>query len=81
MDDVIEEAVTVTSTVPRPGGAMAVMVVGDSTVKRVAGVDPKRTEVTSTKFVPEMVTVFPPESGPEAGERFVTAGPKKFVEA
>ena len=59
---------------------MAIMVVGDSTVKLVAGVDPNRTDVTSTKSVPVMVTELPPLAEPEDGTTCVTVGPKKFVD-
>ena len=71
---------TKTSTVPLPGGTVAIMVVSDSTKKLMAGVDPKVTAVTSRKFVPVIVTVFPPVVGPDFGEMAVTVGPKLFEE-
>ena len=60
---------------------MAIMVVGDSTVKLVAGVDPNRTDVTPKKFVPVIVTELPPLAEPEDGTTCVTVGPESFVEA
>lgn len=48
----------VTLTLPlAPAPTTAVICVGDTTVKRVASMFPKRTAVTSTKFAPLMVTV------------------------
>ena len=72
--------VTVTSTVPFPGGTTATMVVGDSTEKLSAGVDPKETALTSTKFVPVIVIELPPIEAPELEERPVTVGGPKYVE-
>ena len=58
---------TVTSTVPVPAGAVAVMVVELSTVK-VAGLPvPKSTAVAPVKLVPVIVTEVPPVVGPELG--------------
>ena len=45
MADVMPEAVTVTSTVPVPAGLVAVIVVGLTTVKLVAGTAVPRAEV------------------------------------
>ena len=59
---------------------MALMVVGDTTEKLVAGVDPNRTDVTSTKLAPVMVTEFPPAADPEDGLRNVMVGPRRFEE-
>ena len=61
------QLVTVTSTVPVPGGDVAVMVVELTTVKVVAGVLPNLTPVTQVKPVPVMVTVVPPVDGPLFG--------------
>jgi hypothetical protein len=44
------------------------------TVKLVAGKPPKLTSVAPSKFAPVMVTVVPPEVGPEAGLTDVTIG-------
>ena len=66
--------VTVTSTVPLPAGAVAVMVVGVLIVK-VAGLPgPKSTALAPVRFVPVMVTVVPPDVGPEVGLIAVTVG-------
>ena len=63
----------VTLTFPEePAPTTAVMLVGESTVKDVAGVPPKVTAVTPVKSVPVMVTVCPLEA--IAGAKSVTAG-------
>jgi hypothetical protein len=49
-------AVTVTSTVPLPGGAIAVIWVELSSVKLAAGVPPKLTLLAPSKFSPVIVT-------------------------
>jgi len=69
---------TRTSTVPVPGGTMAVIVVSEVTVKLEALAVPKRTFVTLKKFVPVIVTVLPPLVGPEFGLMLVTVSPKFF---
>ena len=74
MREVPPEAMTVTSTVPSPPGAIAVMDVGELTVKCEALADPKFTAVTSIKFVPVIVTEDPPCSGPTFGLTLVTVG-------
>ena len=66
--------VTVTSTVPVPAGAVALMEVALVTVKLAAAVDPNLTAVAPVKSVPVRVTVVPPEAGPLAGDRVVTVG-------
>jgi hypothetical protein len=65
--------VTVTSTVPVPAGAVAVIWVAEFTAY-VAAVAPKRTAVAPLNPVPVMVTVVPPASGPEVGLTPVTVG-------
>ncbi len=69
----------VTSTIPVPGGAVAVIVSSSSMVKR-AGVDPKKTcsgkLPVPTKRSPVMVTTVPPFVDPKLGERLVTIGGK-----
>ncbi len=55
-------------------GDTAVMEVGEFTVKLSAGLVPKSTWLTSSKFSPVMVTGFPPASGPTLGEEEVTTG-------
>ena len=66
--------VTVTSTVPVPAGAVAVIWVAELTVKPVALVAPNFTAVAASKLVPVIVTVVPPAVGPDVGEIDVTAG-------
>ena len=55
-------------------GEIAVILVEETTVNRVAATVPKRTLVAPEKPVPVMVTVVPPLVGPEVGEIAVTAG-------
>ncbi len=65
--------VTVTSTVPVPPGAVAVMVVALIDAKVVAGLlDPKSTAVTPVKLVPVIVTDVP--LYPVDGLRPITMG-------
>jgi len=66
--------VTVTSTVPVPAGAVAVMDVAEPTVKDVAATNPNRTAVAPVKAAPATVTCVPPASGPEEGLIAVTTG-------
>jgi hypothetical protein len=66
--------VTVTSTVPLPAGAVAVMLVGPLTVKDVAAVVPKLTAVAPVKLVPVIVTLVPPRVDPDVGFSAVTVG-------
>nr|WP_280295044.1 hypothetical protein [Nocardia abscessus] len=67
------EPVTVTCTLPVPGGATAVICVGELTVKMVA-VLPNRTVSGPVNPVPVMMTVLPPEAGPAVGEMAVMVG-------
>ena len=69
-----EGVVTVTSTAPCPGGAVAVIDVGESTLKLAACAVPKRTDVASSKLSPAIVTVVPPPAGPREGLIDVTVG-------
>jgi hypothetical protein len=73
VEDVPPTVVTVTSTVPTPAGAVAVIEVDELTVI-VAGVPPKLTAVAPPRSVPVIVTVVPPPRGPVFGEIDVTAG-------
>ena len=66
--------VTVTSWVPVPAGAVAVIEVPDFTVKVVAVVVPKSTADTAVNPVPVTVTEVPPAAGPAVGLIFVTVG-------
>jgi hypothetical protein len=50
------------------------MEVEELTVKLLAGMEPKETQVTWVKEVPVMVTEFPPAVVPVLGETFVTVG-------
>jgi hypothetical protein len=68
------DVVTTTGPVPTPGGATAVIVVGDMMAKVGAGIPLKLTAVAPLKPVPVIVTVFPPDSDPDAGESPVTMG-------
>ena len=72
--------VTVTSTVPVPAGAVAVMGWRSLTVK-VAVAVPNFTAVAPVKLVPVMVTEVPPAAGPELGLTPVTVGPVGGLEA
>ena len=72
--DVPPGVVTVTSMVPLPGGAVAVMLVADTTVNDEAAVEPNDTLVAPVKFVPVIVTLVPPAVGPDVGETDVTVG-------
>jgi hypothetical protein len=55
-------------------GETAVIVVAETTLKLVAGTDPKATLVAPVNPLPVIVTVVPPAVGPEAGEMAVMAG-------
>nr|WP_236565560.1 MULTISPECIES: hypothetical protein [Nocardia] len=65
--------VTVTCTVPVPGGAIAVIRVGESMVNVVV-VEPNRTVAGPVNPVPVITTLLPPEAGPKAGESEVMVG-------
>jgi hypothetical protein len=56
------------------GGAVTLIAVGDRIVNTGAVTPPNETDVTPERFVPLMVTVFPPERGPEAGTKLVIVG-------
>src|SRR5438270_516950 len=64
---------TVTSTVPLPGGAIAVICVVEALVIVAAAV-PNRTVGVPAKLLPLMVTAVPPATGPAAGPTAVTTG-------
>ena len=72
--DVPPVVVTLMSTVPVPGGEVAVIDVAELTVKPAAAVPPKVTAVAPVKLVPVMVTVVPPAIGPTVGEIEVIVG-------
>ncbi len=66
--------VTVTKTVPLPGGETAVSLVFESALKDFAFLEPKCTAVTLVKPEPKSVTTVPPVVGPATGEIRETAG-------
>jgi hypothetical protein len=66
--------VTVTSTVPVPGGEMAVIDVALLTPNDAAAVLPNLTAVAPVKFAPVIVTLVLPAGGPLFGEIEVTDG-------
>ena len=70
--------VTVTSTVPLPAGAVAVICVAELIVK-AATVAPNWTPVASLKPVPVIVTWVPPPVGPAFGLTEVTVGAASYV--
>jgi hypothetical protein len=49
---------------PVPAGDTAVIVVPFTAVTELAAVDPKITDCTPVKPLPEMVTLVPPPAGP-----------------
>jgi len=68
--------VTATLTLPAGlAGLLAVTWVGESTVKLVAAVPPKLTDVVPERLVPVTVTDVPPAVGPLVGAIPVTVGP------
>jgi hypothetical protein len=66
--------VTITSTVPEPAGAVAVIEVAEFTVKVEAAVVPNFTVLAPVKLVPVMVTEVPPAVDPVLGLTLVTVG-------
>jgi hypothetical protein len=73
--EVPDGVVTVRSTVAEPAGLVAVIEVAELTEKVVAALVPKSTTLAPSRFVPVMVTVVPPATGPEVGLTETTAGP------
>ena len=72
--DVPPAVVTVTSTLPLPGGEVAVIDVAEFTVKLVALLAPNFTTVAPVKPAPVTVTDVPPSADPEVGEIELTDG-------
>ena len=66
--------VSVTFTVPVPGGEVAVTSLDDIPFILVADAVPKYTAVGLLRLVPVMVTEVPPEAGPEVGDMAVIVG-------
>lgn len=78
--DVPADVPTVISTVPVPGGLVAVMLVSELTVKCWALALPKFTCVAPVNPLPPMTMVSPPPSAPVSGETPVTEGPGPLTE-
>src|SRR5262249_61461620 len=75
--DVPAGVVTVPSTGPSEltaGGDVAVIEVAELTVKPRAAIVPNRTAVAPLRWVPVMVTLVPPVTGPEVTLSPVTVG-------
>jgi hypothetical protein len=66
--------VTVTSTVPVPGGAVADIDPDDDAEKLVASAGPNLTLVIELKPLPVIATVVPPTAAPSVGAMLVTMG-------
>src|SRR2546421_2532343 len=66
--------VTVTSTVPLPGGDLATMLVADCSVKVTASTEPNLTEPAPRKWAPVIATEVPPVRGPSLGFTPATIG-------
>lgn len=67
--------VTTTEAVPAvPGGVTAFICVDDKMVKELAALPANVTDVAPFRFEPMRVTVFPPDTGPDAGVTPVTMG-------
>ncbi len=71
--------VTVTSHVPEPGGATAVILVSEMTVKLVAAVPQNETCVAPVKLAPAIWTVVPPARAPLPGDTPLTVGGPAFA--
>lgn len=66
--------ITVTSTVPEPGGLTASITVAEITLNAAGFPAPKSTEVALLKPLPVMVTLVPPAWGPADGDTPKTTG-------
>jgi hypothetical protein len=67
--------VTTTGAVPAvPGGATALISVGDSIVKELAALLANVTVLAPLKFEPIIETVLPPDTGPDEGISPVMVG-------
>jgi len=62
----------VTLTVFKPKGEITIISLKDTTLKLLAGLDPKLTAVAPKKFVPEITTLVPPVVLPKLGVNLVT---------
>ena len=75
VEEVPPGVVTVTSWVPVPAGAVAVIVeAAELNVNDAAGADPNMTEDALASPLPLIVTVVPPITGPALGLTPVTVG-------
>ena len=75
VEEVPPGVTTVTSSVPAgTAGAVTVILLVELTVNAAAAVEPKSTAETLVKFVPVIVTVVPPLTGPADGLTPVTVG-------
>jgi hypothetical protein len=79
MPDVPDGVVTVTSTLPVPGGVTTTICVSEITPNGVAFAEPKVTAVAPVRPVPTMVTLVPPAAGPEDGTMLETVGDAMIV--
>ena len=73
MAEVPPPVVTVTSTVPVPGGEVTVMESAESAMT-VPAVVPNLTAVAFARLAPVTVTLVPPATGPALGLTAVTVG-------
>jgi hypothetical protein len=73
--------VTVTFTAPGfiTNGLITTIWLAVSLMRPVTAAIPKATAVAFARFVPVMVTMVPPEIGPDAGLTLVTAGTPRYV--
>jgi len=79
--DVPPGVVTVTSMVPAAWGGMITVIVVALVTDTGVVLDmlPNFTAVAPVKPVPVIVTVIPPDAGPDPGETPVTVGAAKYV--
>jgi hypothetical protein len=68
------DVLTVTLTVPLPGGLVAVILLVEPTCTALAPAVPKRTRAPEAKQRPVMVTLVPPAAGPTFGWTELTPG-------
>ena len=61
-----------TLTVFKPKGEITIISLKDTTLKLLAGLDPKLTAVAPKKFVPGITTLVPPVVLPKLGVNLVT---------
>ena len=66
--------VTLTATDPVPAAVTAVIDVSEFTTKLAAFVLPNFTAVAAVNPLPVMVTLVPPDAGPDVGDSPVTEG-------